>query len=125
MTTESLTYSELGERLGSSPEAARSLARRLRLVRTGETCGCNRRRLRSPAAGPRRRPVSTTARASEARSLSKQLARLSHKVMSSALALPCRLCRRVTPECGGRGSAPASHRDRCCEGVAKAQSSSP
>jgi hypothetical protein len=33
MTTESLTYSELGERLGSSPEAARSLARRLRLVR--------------------------------------------------------------------------------------------
>jgi hypothetical protein len=33
MTTESLTYSELSERLGSSPEAARSLARRLRLVR--------------------------------------------------------------------------------------------
>jgi hypothetical protein len=28
-----LTYSEFGERLGSSPEAARSLARRLRLVR--------------------------------------------------------------------------------------------
>ena len=26
MTTESLTYSELSERLGSSPEAARSLA---------------------------------------------------------------------------------------------------
>jgi hypothetical protein len=33
MTTECLTYSELGERLGSSPEAARSLARRLRLAR--------------------------------------------------------------------------------------------
>jgi chromosome segregation ATPase len=33
MTTENLTYSELGERLGSSAEAARSLARRLRLVR--------------------------------------------------------------------------------------------
>ena len=33
MTTESLTYSELGDRLGSSPEAARSLARRLRLLR--------------------------------------------------------------------------------------------
>jgi hypothetical protein len=33
MTTESLTYSELGDRLGSSAEAARSLARRLRLVR--------------------------------------------------------------------------------------------
>jgi hypothetical protein len=33
MTAESLTYSELGARLGSSPEAARSLARRLRLVR--------------------------------------------------------------------------------------------
>src|ERR1700757_896745 len=33
MTTESLTYSELGERLGCSPEAARSLSRRLRLVR--------------------------------------------------------------------------------------------
>jgi hypothetical protein len=33
MTTESLTYSELGKRLGSSPEAARSLARRWRLVR--------------------------------------------------------------------------------------------
>ena len=33
MTIESLTYSELGERLGSSPGAARSLARRLRLVR--------------------------------------------------------------------------------------------
>jgi len=33
MTTESLTYSELGDRLGRSPEAARSLARRLRLVR--------------------------------------------------------------------------------------------
>ena len=33
MTTESLTYSEFGERLGSSPEAARSLARRMRLVR--------------------------------------------------------------------------------------------
>jgi hypothetical protein len=33
MTAESLTYSELGERLGSSAEAALSLARRLRLVR--------------------------------------------------------------------------------------------
>src|SRR6476660_6639845 len=33
MTTESLTYSELGDRLGASPEAARSLARRLRLPR--------------------------------------------------------------------------------------------
>jgi hypothetical protein len=33
MTTESLTYSELAERLGGSPEAARSLARRLRLLR--------------------------------------------------------------------------------------------
>jgi hypothetical protein len=33
MTTESLTYSELGNRLGRSPEAARSLARRWRLVR--------------------------------------------------------------------------------------------
>ena len=33
MTTESLTYSEIGERLGCSPEAARSLSRRLRLVR--------------------------------------------------------------------------------------------
>ena len=33
MTTESLTYSEFGERLGCSPEAARSLSRRLRLVR--------------------------------------------------------------------------------------------
>jgi hypothetical protein len=33
MATESLTYSELGDRLGSSPEAARSLARRLRLLR--------------------------------------------------------------------------------------------
>jgi hypothetical protein len=33
MNTESLTYSELGERLGCSPEAARSLSRRLRLVR--------------------------------------------------------------------------------------------
>ena len=33
MTTESLTYSELGDRLGSSPEAARSLARRLWLLR--------------------------------------------------------------------------------------------
>jgi hypothetical protein len=33
MTTESLTYCELGDRLGSSPEAARSLARRLRLLR--------------------------------------------------------------------------------------------
>jgi hypothetical protein len=33
MSTESLTYSELGDRLGASPEAARSLARRLRLTR--------------------------------------------------------------------------------------------
>src|ERR1700740_505214 len=33
MSTESLTYSELGDRLGASPEAARSLARRLRLPR--------------------------------------------------------------------------------------------
>ena len=33
MTTESLTYSELGDRLSTSPEAARSLARRLRLPR--------------------------------------------------------------------------------------------
>ena len=31
VTTESLTYSELGDRLGASPEAARSLTRRLRL----------------------------------------------------------------------------------------------
>jgi hypothetical protein len=33
MITESLTYSELGDRLGTSPEAARSLTRRLRLPR--------------------------------------------------------------------------------------------
>jgi hypothetical protein len=33
MSTESLTYSELGDRLSTSPEAARSLARRLRLPR--------------------------------------------------------------------------------------------
>jgi hypothetical protein len=33
MATESLTYGELGDRLGTSPEAARSLARRLRLPR--------------------------------------------------------------------------------------------
>jgi hypothetical protein len=33
MAAECLTYSELGNRLGSSPEAARSLARRLRLLR--------------------------------------------------------------------------------------------
>jgi hypothetical protein len=33
MSTESLTYTELGDRLGTSPEAARSLARRLRLLR--------------------------------------------------------------------------------------------
>jgi hypothetical protein len=33
MSTESLTYSELGDRLGASPEAARSLARRLQLTR--------------------------------------------------------------------------------------------
>ena len=33
MASESLTYSELGDRLGSGPEAARSLARRLRLLR--------------------------------------------------------------------------------------------
>ena len=33
MSTESLTYTELGHRLGASPEAARSLARRLRLPR--------------------------------------------------------------------------------------------
>ena len=33
MSIESLTYAELGERLGASPEAARSLARRLRLPR--------------------------------------------------------------------------------------------
>jgi hypothetical protein len=33
MSVESLTYAELGDRLGASPEAARSLARRLRLPR--------------------------------------------------------------------------------------------
>ena len=33
MSIESLTYAELGDRLGASPEAARSLARRLRLSR--------------------------------------------------------------------------------------------
>ena len=33
MSIESLTYAELGDRLGASPEAARSLARRLRLTR--------------------------------------------------------------------------------------------
>lgn len=33
MSVESLTYAELGNRLGASPEAARSLARRLRLPR--------------------------------------------------------------------------------------------
>jgi hypothetical protein len=42
-------------------------------------------------------PVSTTARASEARSLSKQSARPSHKVMSSALALPCRMVTVAIP----------------------------
>ena len=31
MSIESLTYAELGDRMGASPEAARSLARRLRL----------------------------------------------------------------------------------------------
>jgi hypothetical protein len=34
MSIESLTYADLGGRLGASPEAARSLARRLRLPRT-------------------------------------------------------------------------------------------
>jgi hypothetical protein len=34
MSIESLTYADLGGRLGTSPEAARSLARRLRLPRT-------------------------------------------------------------------------------------------
>jgi hypothetical protein len=34
MSIESLTYAELGDRLGASPEAARSLARRLRLPRS-------------------------------------------------------------------------------------------
>jgi hypothetical protein len=34
MSLESLTYTDLGDRLGTSPEAARSLARRLRLPRT-------------------------------------------------------------------------------------------
>jgi hypothetical protein len=33
MSTESLTYAELGDRLGTSPEAARSFARRMRLPR--------------------------------------------------------------------------------------------
>ena len=33
MRIECLTYAELGDRLGTSPEAARSLARRLRLPR--------------------------------------------------------------------------------------------
>jgi len=33
MSIESLTYAELGDRLGASPEAARSPARRLRLTR--------------------------------------------------------------------------------------------
>ena len=33
MSIESLTYAELGDRMGASPEAARSLARRLRLTR--------------------------------------------------------------------------------------------
>jgi hypothetical protein len=33
MSIESLTYAELGDRLGASPEAARSLVRRLRLPR--------------------------------------------------------------------------------------------
>jgi VanZ like family len=33
MSIESLTYAELGDRLGASPEAARSLARRMRLPR--------------------------------------------------------------------------------------------
>jgi len=33
MSIESLTYAELGDRLGTSVEAARSLARRLRLPR--------------------------------------------------------------------------------------------
>src|SRR5262245_28394461 len=33
MRIECLTYTELGDRLGTSPEAARSLARRLRLPR--------------------------------------------------------------------------------------------
>jgi len=34
MSIESLTYADLGGRLGTSPEAARALARRLRLPRT-------------------------------------------------------------------------------------------
>ena len=33
MSVESLTYAELGDRMGASPEAARSLVRRLRLTR--------------------------------------------------------------------------------------------
>ena len=33
MSIESLTYAELGDRLGTTQEAARSLARRLRLPR--------------------------------------------------------------------------------------------
>ena len=49
MTAESLTYSQLGERLSCSPEAARSLSRRLRLVRKPGNDG----RVRVIADGPR------------------------------------------------------------------------
>ena len=37
MSIESLTYAELGDRLGASPEAARSLARRLRLPKSRQS----------------------------------------------------------------------------------------
>jgi hypothetical protein len=42
-------------------------------------------------------PVSTTARASEARSLSKRSARPSHRVMSRELPLPCRTVTAAIP----------------------------
>ena len=49
MSIESLTYAELGDRLGASPEAARSLARRLRLTRRPAMM----ERCESPSISPR------------------------------------------------------------------------
>src|ERR1700730_10896603 len=56
MTTESLTYSELGDRLGASPEAPRWLPRCLRLLRKPGNDGKVRVILPSPRSTTSRCP---------------------------------------------------------------------
>jgi hypothetical protein len=96
MAIESLTYGELAGRLGTSSEAARSLARRLRLPRkpgndgkarvTVDLSEINYKPLRTPSCGGQQAGIEDDLKA-RVEQLEGELARL--EVVKQCLGSPC------------------------------------